>query len=190
MVPSCVQNAIDIIELCQMLQDDAGLARASYTEFTSCRAALLVILAQRMQERSNRLRRASEQGLKLLKHMSLGFYSADAEKSQMEAMETAIRRLDHSNRDAGLHKAGPTETAGLAYHHFRNWVMLWKSEGSQQSGRGSPQSSAANTELQTHFDASIIPTLSQSQGTGWDMYLSHSEFELEDGFLFSPVNFQ
>ena len=35
----------------------------------------------------------------LLKHKSFGFYSAAAEKSAIEAMETAIWRLDDASRD-------------------------------------------------------------------------------------------
>ena len=51
-VSSCIQSALEIINSCQMLQDTVGLARASYTEFTTCQAALLVILAQRVCERN------------------------------------------------------------------------------------------------------------------------------------------
>ena len=123
-VSSCIQSALEVINLCQMLQDTVGLARASYTEFTTCQAALLVILAQRVCERSSCLENASTKGIELIKHMALGLYTASSDKSAIQAMQIAIERLD----DQRAEKSGESR---LAYDQFREWAMLWKREGSE-----------------------------------------------------------
>lgn len=122
-VSSCIQSALEIINLCQMLQDTVGLARASYTEFTTCQAALLVILAQRVCERRSCLVNASAKGIELIKHMALGLYTASSDKSAIQAMQIAIERLDNQKAE----KSGESPSA---YDQFREWAMLWRREGS------------------------------------------------------------
>ena len=107
-----------------MLQDTVGLARASYTESTTCQAALLVILAQRVCERNSCLENASTKGIELIKHMALGLYTASSDKSAIQAMQIAIERLDHQR----VEKSGESRSA---YDQFREWAMLWKHEGSE-----------------------------------------------------------
>lgn len=182
-----MQSAIDIIDLCQTLHDEVGLARASYTEFTSCRAALLVILAQRLHERSTRLSKASEQGMKLLKHVSLGFYSADAEKSAIEAMETAVRRLSSGDRDQRFEQAGGYEAVDSAYDRFRNWATLWKSESARRSHLVS-SSCAVNPDILPPLDPSTFSTFSPLQDLDWDPFSPPFPFELGDDLVISADN--
>lgn len=182
-----MQSAIDIIDLCQTLHDEVGLARASYTEFTSCRAALLVILAQRLHERSTRLSKASEQGMKLLKHVSLGFYSADAEKSAIEAMETAVRRLSSGDRDQRSEQAGGYEAVDSAYDRFRNWATLWKSESARRSHLVS-SSSAVNPDILPPLDPSTFSTFSPLQDLDWGPFSPPFPFELGDDLVISADN--
>ncbi|KAJ5346592.1 hypothetical protein N7541_009074 [Penicillium brevicompactum] len=94
LVTDCVEAALEIIDLCRLLRDETGLARASFTEFSSCRAALLVILAQGLTKRTERLGAALEQGISLIKIMSMGVGSARSAVSVIEALERAIRRLE------------------------------------------------------------------------------------------------
>lgn len=180
LVSGCVQSALDIIELCQTLQNEVGLARASYTEFTSCRGALLVILAQQIQERSADLRMASEQGIKLLKYMSLGLYAASAEKSAIEAMETAIRRLDDSSQDQNIEKAGRNGSGSSAYDQFRNWALLWKKGDTETTKLADPCSSALATEYPTTIDTSSLSNLLPLQNFGWDVYSPSFPFEIDE----------
>ena len=107
-----------------MLQDTVGLARVSYTESTTCQAALLVILAQRVCERSSCLENASTKGIELFKYMAFGLYTASSYKSAIQAMQIAIERLDHQR----VEKSGESRSA---YDQFREWAMLWKHEGSE-----------------------------------------------------------
>ncbi|KIW66178.1 hypothetical protein PV04_08379 [Phialophora macrospora] len=181
LVASCVQSALDIIGLCQLLQDEAGLARASYTEFTTCRAALLVILAHRISDRSTRLRKVSEQGMDLLKHMSLGFYAADAEKAAIEAMETAIRRLDDESHHNPA-KSGASGSATSAYDQFRSWALLWRNEGSGDATSVGSHASAINPNVAVTADPLNFTTLSPLQSFGWDINSPSFAFEFGDNF--------
>lgn len=123
LVSDCVEGALEIVELCRLLRDETGLARASYTEFSSCRAALLVILAQSLTKRTERLRNALSQGMGLIKIMSMGVGSAKSAVSVIEALERAIRRLeDWSQSQAQSHQ----DALDSGYELFKNWEMLWK----------------------------------------------------------------
>jgi hypothetical protein len=119
-----VEAALEIIDLCRLLRDETGLARASFTEFSSCRAALLVILAQGLTKRTERLGAALEQGISLIKIMSMGVGSARSAVSVIEALERAIRRLEAwSETQPEIPNGGTVESA---YDRFKNWEMLWK----------------------------------------------------------------
>lgn len=123
LVTDCVEAALEIVDLCRLLRDETGLARASFTEFSSCRAALLVILAQCLTKRTERLRGALEQGMGLIKIMSMGVGSARSAVSVIEALERAIRRVEEWNDTQAQSSTGLSESA---YDRFKNWEMLWK----------------------------------------------------------------
>jgi hypothetical protein len=123
LVTDCVEAALEIVDLCRLLRDETGLARASFTEFSSCRAALLVILAQSLTKRTERLRNALSQGMGLIKSMSMGVGFARAAVNDIEALERAIRRLDEwsEKQDHIRH-----DMVDSGYERFKNWEMLWK----------------------------------------------------------------
>ncbi|KAL4804331.1 fungal-specific transcription factor domain-containing protein [Aspergillus unguis] len=123
LVTDCVEAALEIIDLCRLLRDETGLARASFTEFSSCRAALLVILAQSLTKRTERLREALQKGMGLIKIMSMGVGSARSAVSVIEALERAISRLEEYSASQGTSQSGSLESA---YDRFKNWEMLWK----------------------------------------------------------------
>ncbi|KAL4929092.1 Zn(II)2Cys6 transcription factor [Aspergillus undulatus] len=123
LVTDCVEAALEIIDLCRLLRDETGLARASFTEFSSCRAALLVILAQSLTKRTERLREAIQKGMALIKIMSMGVGSARSAVSVIEALERAISRLEEYSSSQG---AGQSNSLESAYDRFKNWEMLWK----------------------------------------------------------------
>lgn len=123
LVTDCVEAALEIIDLCRLLRDETGLARASFTEFSSCRAALLVILAQSLTKRTERLREALQKGMGLIKIMSMGVGSARSAVSVIEALERAISRLEEYSASQGTGQSGSHESA---YDRFKNWEMLWK----------------------------------------------------------------
>ncbi|CRG90773.1 putative transcriptional regulatory protein C3C7,04 [Talaromyces islandicus] len=148
LVSDCVEGALEIVELCRLLRDETGLARASYTEFSSCRAALLVILAQSLTKRTERLRNALSQGMGLIKIMSMGVGSAKSAVSVIEALERAIRRLE----DWSLSQAQSRQEAlDSGYELFKNWEMLWK------TGPLSPATGNATPSHNNNIAAQLHP---------------------------------
>lgn len=116
LVDDCICGALAVIDLCQTLDNEMGLARSSYTEFSSCCAALLAVLARRISVRNTRLQTACDAGIKLLKKMSVGVFSDSSEKLTVEALETAIHRLDSCSVTSPA-------ASGVAYAQFRQWAM-------------------------------------------------------------------
>ncbi|KAH7134419.1 fungal-specific transcription factor domain-containing protein [Dactylonectria macrodidyma] len=119
LIEDCVQSAITTIDLCQLLYDEGGLSKSSYTEFTSCYAAVLAIVGKRIFTTSPKLEDASRRGLELLKHMSVGIFSKSSEKRGLELLEMAVQKLDEKGRENTT--AAPS---GNGYAEFRNWVAL------------------------------------------------------------------
>ncbi|KAL4743954.1 fungal-specific transcription factor domain-containing protein [Aspergillus similis] len=154
LVTDCVEAALEIIDLCRLLRDETGLARASFTEFSSCRAALLVILAQSLTKRTERLREALQKGMGLIKIMSMGVGSARSAVSVIEALERAISRLEEYSASQGAGQSGSHESA---YDRFKNWEMLWK------TGPVSP-------DAHTLTNANTHTNVFQSQGQGHERY--------------------
>lgn len=119
LVADCVDAALGVIDTCQLLQNSVGLARASYTEFSSCRAALLVIITQCLQKKTDRLREALRVGLAMMKEMAAGGESARSEVSLIEVFERAIARLDATADSSGRESD---------YARFKKWELLWKND--------------------------------------------------------------
>lgn len=99
LVSDCVGSAIEVINLCQTLHDEVGLAK-SYTEFTSCSASLLVILARRFSSGTTELQAISNRGIRLLKKMPMDT-SPNSDKLTVDALDNAIRDLQAGAQIAG-----------------------------------------------------------------------------------------
>lgn len=156
LVADCVEAALTIIDTCQLLRSSIGLARASYTEFSACRAALLVIITQCLQKRTDRLRSSLRYGMTMIKEMAAGGESARSEASLIEAFERAIARLDAAEEAA---------TGGVPedeYARFKKWEQLWKSDASGQE-LGSQSSISAAMPLPPQPAMSWQPPLNISQ---------------------------
>ncbi|KAF5004526.1 hypothetical protein FDECE_8981 [Fusarium decemcellulare] len=120
LVDDCVNSAVATIDLCQVLQDEGGLSKSSYTEFSSCCAAVLALVAKCISDRSSQLKDASKRGMELLKNMSIGVFSTSCEKRTVESLEVAFDRLSqHTSREDENMK--PNEDG---YLQFRNWVVM------------------------------------------------------------------
>lgn len=131
LVADCVDAALTVIDTLKVLRNSMGLARGSYTEFSSCRAALLVIITQCLQGKTERLRQSLKDGVAMIKVMSSGGESAKSEASLIEVFERAIARLDASE-DA---PAGPESD----YARFKKWEMLWKNDSPSTSNNSGGQ---------------------------------------------------
>lgn len=94
LVERAVEAAMNVVILLRTLHEATGLARSSYTEFSSCRAALLVMLAQSANgPPTPELKAAIDLGMKLIRRMAAGNVSTQSETSVIEALEIAVRRL-------------------------------------------------------------------------------------------------
>lgn len=135
LVNDCVQSALEILDTLQSLSDHTGLCRASYTEFSSCRAALLVLLAQQLnsQKRTKKLHNALTRGMILIRQMT-GGSSSESEISLIESLETAIHHLssleEGTNEDGDLPRG---QGLASAYARFKNWTEMLKNDSSLRS---------------------------------------------------------
>ncbi|CAG8030175.1 unnamed protein product [Penicillium olsonii] len=120
LIDTCVEAATEALGICQHLRDSGiGLARASYIEYSSCRASLLVLIAYSIQNFSEKFRKPLCGGLDMIREMSAAGESARSEVSLIESLERALARLH-----AGLQTPRPESTQSLPvsdYEAFRNW---------------------------------------------------------------------
>lgn len=152
LVTDCVEAAMSVIDICQLLRNSIGLARASYTEFSSCRAALLVITTQCLSENSKRFRQALRDGLEMLKEMSAGSLSAHSEASLIEAFEDAIVGMSTAMA------SGSFDGSSSEYAKFKRWERLCKLD---TPSLGLESATAQDEET------CLAPQLSQPAGGDW-----------------------
>lgn len=174
LVERAVEAAINTIALLRTLHETTGLARSSYTEFSSCRAALLVMLAQSVvapapgsssAAQQPRLKAAVEMGMKLIRRMAAGNnVSTQSEASIIEALETAVRRL-HAMQDARggagasgladgrgetfveINVRGEMDVGKTGYERFKEWASMWPAAA---IGGGGGEHQAQQQQQQQH----------------------------------------
>jgi hypothetical protein len=123
LVQNCVQGALQIIETLQSLASHTGLCRASYTEFSSCRAAILVILAERLNSRTtHRFEEELTRGMALIRRM-IGGSSSESEISYLQSLDAAIRQSSLASDNVPQSGTQPS-----AYAQFKHWTQAMKSE--------------------------------------------------------------
>ncbi|KAE8383850.1 fungal-specific transcription factor domain-containing protein [Aspergillus bertholletiae] len=131
LVIDCTQAATEVIRLCQILRDNGpGLARASYIEYSSCRASLLVLIAYSIQSRSAEYHKTLQEGLDMIREMAASGDSARSEVALIEALERALARL-HSEAQATQPSDDPSEAISAIsdYDTFKQWGSSWRSGG-------------------------------------------------------------
>ncbi|PYH98147.1 fungal-specific transcription factor [Aspergillus ellipticus CBS 707.79] len=173
LIGDCINAAQEALEICRRLRDHGpGLARASYLEYSACRAALLVLIAHSVQSLSAALRQPMQDGLALLREMSAAGDSARSEVSLLEALERSLARLQTVTPRADL---GPEPTPLVSdYDAFRHWGALCAGAASDPLLR--PPSNPASTawtepmpglgdDATPAFDPSL--ELSIFGSTGW-----------------------
>ncbi|KAG9258839.1 PrnA protein [Emericellopsis atlantica] len=160
MIADCVDAALSIVDLCRLLQNTIGLARASYTEFSGLRVALLVILSQfiekQQQDATERLRQPLYEGIAMLKNMAAWGASARFDASLIEAFEHAIARMEVPDN--------PQEPVSREsdYEMFKKWQMEW-----QGSGVTSKHVNGGSVGDDKAFDPALgIPSLTGNAASG------------------------
>lgn len=173
---SAVSAALEVIRLCQSLQENASLSRASYIEFSAARAALLVILAQSFNEHSDRLRNALKIGMALIRCMAIDIDSAKSEVSVIESLEMAVKNLDLSDKEPRI-----CEYRQSQYGRFKSWAatLCQATDSNENSGNVEP-ARAHNMFDGTIFDDLRVGTGTES-GLEGDLALQFDDF-LEYGW--------
>ncbi|KAM3484708.1 hypothetical protein MY8738_002027 [Beauveria namnaoensis] len=120
LVHDCAEAALSVIDACRVISRSVGLARASYTEFSSCRAALLVITTQCLTQDTDRFRQALRDGVVMLKDMSSGSQSWHSEASLIEAFERAIASMNTRHPGA----SGTAGSEESDYAKFKKWEQM------------------------------------------------------------------
>lgn len=153
LIRDCIQAAREALELCQQLRDSGpGLARASYIEYSSCRASLLVLIAYSIQNFSEQFRKALCDGLEMIREMSAAGESARSEVSLIESLERALARLHAGTQ----HSRASNETSQFGvsvsgYDAFRHWGVNLRGSsaiGSSVQAIGHPEA---------HLEISSLP---------------------------------
>ena len=136
LIADCVDAALCIVDTCRLLQNTIGLARASYTEFSGLRVALLVILSQFLMKQGegvDNLRQPLCEGMAMLKHMSTWGASARFDVSLIEAFEFAIARMEAKE------SSKPSSSQESNYDMFKKWELGWTNTvNTQQQGQQQP----------------------------------------------------
>ncbi|KAK6365536.1 hypothetical protein LTS17_011255 [Exophiala oligosperma] len=172
----CVHGATQIIDLLQSLSESVGLSRASYTEFSSCRASLLVLLTEwlRSGERK-KVAAALDRGMNLI-HQMTGGNSNKSEVSLIEYLERAIKYISAAHPDQDLPSNRPSAVRELesAYSSFKNWAQLKRSES---AAGNDPHTSSLGPRL-------MSPSNSQSDLIdAADLFNTAWSFSDDDGSL-------
>ncbi|RDW77704.1 hypothetical protein BP6252_05757 [Coleophoma cylindrospora] len=150
LVEDCIKAAQDAIDSCRALRDNRGLARASYIEYSSCRASLLVLIAHSIQDQSDHYQTYLKDGLDMIRDMSTAGDSARSEVILLETLERAVARLHYNGTGKPGTKGSDNTSSSLAsgYDHFKHWESILKSTGvvnPTDNGAQRGSGSSANT---------------------------------------------
>lgn len=122
-----LEAARRIIEIGQLLRHRIGLAIKSYaTEFLSCRAAMLVLIAHSLTQNDAVSDSSLDQGLELVKLMSKGGDQASADSKVIVALQQAIARLRRQN-DVSIIGAHDASSNQQQFPLNEQWETLWHS---------------------------------------------------------------
>lgn len=136
LVKDCVVAAEEAISICHRLQTGImGLARSSYTEYSSCRASLLVLIAYSICFRTNKFSDSLHRGLDAIREMASVGDSARSEVSLIETLESALHRLH--DFDASPGRSGATranDTVAEDYEGFATWYTRSGTSAKSRSG--------------------------------------------------------
>ncbi|KAJ5536645.1 hypothetical protein N7513_009831 [Penicillium frequentans] len=123
LIEDCIEAATEALGICQDIRDNgAGLARASYIEYSSCRASLLVLIAHSIQSFSEQFRKLLYTGLDMIREMSVAGESARFEVALIETLERALARLHTgAQQSQQIEDMTQPETAVSDYDIFKHW---------------------------------------------------------------------
>ncbi len=124
--------AYDIIEICARLDKSHGLSRASFLEYSSCRAAVEVMLARSLSGRCTLFREKLDCGLNLLRRMN-PLDSETYSRSSIERLDAAIRQINPLDTRKTVDGGIACPVAETEYAKFRNWAQFRRGTNHAQS---------------------------------------------------------
>jgi len=172
LVQDCVLAAEEAITMCHTMQTgELGLTRSSYIEYSSCRAALLVLIAYSIGYRTNRFSATLQRGLDAIREMAFTGDSARSEISLLETLEAALYHLHIFDLDS----TRTTSTAGTDvirddYEGFVQWYKNRTSPVATDASVVLPQAAQSNvigSDQQVNA-ATNYAAPSENQWTGFD----------------------
>lgn len=159
LVDDCVLAASEALSVLQRMRDiGSGLARASYIEYSSCRATLLVLIAYSIQHptEADQCRKLLQDGLQLIRDMSVAGKSAQSEVALIEALEKALTQL---RKGSEITVPERVEGKDSNYESFKQWSELWR------KGSTSNVSAASSAFPQQTSPSSTRAPVPQHHGT-------------------------
>ncbi|KAJ9642774.1 hypothetical protein H2204_002422 [Knufia peltigerae] len=144
LVDDCAQAAKEAIDICVYLRSTgAGLARASYVEYSSCRASLLVLIAYCIQNQTDEFYDTLGKGLDIIREMSTVGESAKSEVFLIESLEQALKRLHFFREKANPNKHREPLNPISGYENFRQWTRA-------STSKDNPDFSTNDPAVQNH----------------------------------------
>ncbi|KAF5586250.1 hypothetical protein FPCIR_7996 [Fusarium pseudocircinatum] len=149
LINDCIKAATEALDICQQLRSSGmGLARASYSEYSACRASLLVLIAYSIRNLSDQFRKSLCQGLDMIREMSAVGESARSEIALIESLERALARLHAGARPNDASSSHDQTYSDSAYEAFRNWgATLAGKNGLDATTPAAPNASGGQAEI-------------------------------------------
>jgi hypothetical protein len=164
LVQDCVLAAEEAIDLCHAMQTgELGLTRSSYVEYSSCRAALLVLIAYSIFYRTNQFSARLQRGLDAIREMALTGDSARSEISLLETLEAALHHLHVFDRASEASVAGNVNAERDAIRDDYEGFVKWYKN--QVHASSSIESRAGAPTAQTESGSAAQPTAFNSMGS-------------------------
>lgn len=165
-----VTNACYIIDILAILDSTIGLARGSYIEFSSCRAAGLVVLAASLTNKSETLALKRVLAIQLIQKMALTIAASQSDASLLTAIDASIRRMDNETALSN-DNSDDTRAEQARYDTFKKWASNRPGDIEVQHepvDLGLPVTNGEDPDMQSLFD-----------GFEWNLF-DASLFELDD----------
>ncbi|KAK8096274.1 hypothetical protein PG999_014296 [Apiospora kogelbergensis] len=122
LIQDCVSAAIDAINICHIMRTGSmGLTRSAYVEYSSCRAAMLVLLAYSIRDKTKEHGAVLQRGLDALRDMAHSGDSARSEVQLIEMLEAALQHMNAFTSPAQYTPQTPQMVPEEGYEGFMSW---------------------------------------------------------------------
>lgn len=147
LIDDCIEAATEALGILQELKNCGfGLARASYLEYSSCRASLLVLIAYSIQNFSEEFRNLLYKGLDMIREMSAAGESAQSEVFLIETLERALVRLHAGVQQSQQGTMTLSEHPISDYEAFKHWGARLREGNMLEAPNFAANSSSAQTD--------------------------------------------